>query len=44
MGLIFEGKLNPVIDSVFPLDQASQAYQRLQDGAQSGKILIKVDL
>ncbi len=43
MGLIFEGKLNPVIDSVFPLDQASQAYQRLQDGAQSGKILIKVD-
>lgn len=43
MGLIFEGKLNPVIDSVFPLDQASKGYQRLSDGKQLGKIIFKVD-
>ena len=43
MGLIFEGKLNPVIDSVYPLDQASKGYQRLSDGKQLGKIIFKVD-
>ncbi len=29
MHLIFQGKLSPVIDSVFPLEQARNAYQRL---------------
>jgi len=43
MQLIFQGKLLPVIDSVFPLEDASSAYQRLHDGKQFGKIVIKID-
>jgi len=43
MQLIFQGKLSPVIDSVFPLEKAKTAYQRLQDGEQFGKIVIKID-
>jgi NADPH:quinone reductase-like Zn-dependent oxidoreductase len=43
MQLIFQGKLNPVIDTVFPLEQAQSAYQRLHDGEQFGKIVIKID-
>jgi len=43
MQLIFQGKLRPVIDTVFPLEQARNAYQRLQDGEQFGKIVIKID-
>ncbi len=43
MHLIFQGKLRPVIDTVFPLEQARKAYQRLQDGEQFGKIVIKID-
>jgi len=43
MQLIFQGKLNAVIDTVFPLEQAQSAYQRLQDGEQFGKIVIKID-
>jgi NADPH:quinone reductase-like Zn-dependent oxidoreductase len=42
MQLIFQGKLTPVIDTVFPLEQAKTAYQRLQDGEQFGKIVIKM--
>lgn len=43
MQLIFQGKLNPVIDTVFPLEQAQSAYQRLHDGEQFGKIVIRID-
>jgi NADPH:quinone reductase-like Zn-dependent oxidoreductase len=43
MQLIFQGKLSPVIDTVFPLEQAKTAYQRLHDGKQFGKIVIKID-
>jgi len=43
MQLIFQRKLNPVIDTVFPLDQAQSAYQRLLDGEHFGKIIIKID-
>jgi NADPH:quinone reductase-like Zn-dependent oxidoreductase len=43
MQLIFQGKLSPVIDTVFPLEQANRAYQRLHVGEQFGKIVIKID-
>ncbi len=43
MQLIFQGKLSPVIDTVFPLEKAKTAYQRLHDGKQFGKIVIKID-
>ncbi len=34
------GRLAPVIDSVFPLDQAAQAHRRLESGDHAGKILL----
>lgn len=35
------GKLKPVIDSIFPLDQAASAFAKLRSRAALGKILIK---
>ena len=43
MALFFQGELKPVIDSVIPLEQAGEAYQRLESGEHFGKIIIKVD-
>jgi putative PIG3 family NAD(P)H quinone oxidoreductase len=39
---IAAGKVKPVIDSVFPLDQAEAAHARLAAGAHAGKIVLKV--
>ena len=36
------GKLNPVVDSVFPIEQGRQAFERLQSGEQFGKVVITV--
>lgn len=36
------GKIKPVIDSTFPLEQAEQAHQRLQSGAHAGKVVLTV--
>jgi NADPH:quinone reductase-like Zn-dependent oxidoreductase len=43
MAHFFQGELKPVIDSVFPLEQAREAYQRLEAGEHFGKIIIKID-
>ncbi|MEN8172952.1 MAG: zinc-binding dehydrogenase [Chloroflexota bacterium] len=42
MQLVFQHKLRPVIDTVFPLEQAHLAYQRLDEGEQFGKVIIKI--
>ncbi len=42
MRLVFQHKLHPVIDTVFPLEQAHLAYQRLDKGEQFGKIIIRI--
>jgi NADPH:quinone reductase-like Zn-dependent oxidoreductase len=42
MKLIFEGKLNPVIDRIYPLENVKEAEQYLSEGNQFGKVLIKV--
>jgi zinc-binding alcohol dehydrogenase/oxidoreductase len=42
MELIFNGTLKPVIDSVYPLEQAAEAYARYERGEQFGKIVIQV--
>lgn len=34
------GKLRPVIDSTFPLDQAEQSHQRLESGQHAGKVVL----
>ena len=42
MQLIFENKLDPVVDSVFAMQDFSKAIQHMLDGEQFGKILIKI--
>ena len=42
MELIFHGMITPVIDSVYPLEDAAQAYARYERGEQFGKIVLKV--
>lgn len=36
-------KIKPVIDSVYPLEEAEQAIQKMKSGSQFGKIVLKVD-
>jgi NADPH:quinone reductase-like Zn-dependent oxidoreductase len=43
MEQVFSGKIVPVIDSVYPLDQAREAYARYERGEQFGKIILKVN-
>lgn len=42
MELIFHGMITPVIDSVYPLEEAAEAYARYERGEQFGKIVLKV--
>jgi NADPH:quinone reductase-like Zn-dependent oxidoreductase len=42
MKLIFQGKLQPVIDTVTPLAEAGAAYARLKSGQQFGKVIIQI--
>ena len=39
---VFSGEIKPVIDSSYPLEQASQAYARYERGEQFGKIVLRV--
>jgi len=40
---IEQNKLRPVIDKVFPFDQAKEAYKYLQSGQHFGKVVIRVE-
>ncbi|MEQ8482514.1 MAG: NAD(P)H-quinone oxidoreductase [Hoeflea sp.] len=40
--LLNERKVLPVMDSIFPLEQASAAHQRMEDGEHIGKIVLDV--
>jgi len=42
MGLVFAGKLKPVIDSTFPLTDIRAAHERLEQGEVAGKIVLSV--
>jgi len=39
---VFEGKLKPVVDSVFPLTEVRAAHERLESKKQFGKIVLEV--
>jgi NADPH:quinone reductase-like Zn-dependent oxidoreductase len=39
---VFSGKIKPVIDSTYPLEQARFAYGRYERGEQFGKIVLRV--
>lgn len=43
MRLIFEGRLNPVIDSIYPFEKTTAAYAHLADGHQFGKVVIQIE-
>lgn len=40
--LIEQGRVRPIIDSVFPLEQAADAHRRMESSAHLGKILLSV--
>ncbi len=40
--LIEAGKVRPIVDRVFPLDQVGEAIQHLGDGHVKGKVVVKV--
>jgi len=43
MGLVLNGTIDPIIDSVYPLEQAAEdAYARYERGEQFGKIVLQV--
>ncbi len=42
MSLVFNGRLHPTIDTIYPLDDGLTALQRLQDGDVKGKLLLKI--
>lgn len=43
MGLVFAGKLRPVLDRDYALAEAAAAHERLQSGEQLGKITLHID-
>jgi NADPH:quinone reductase-like Zn-dependent oxidoreductase len=42
MELVFNGSIDPIIDSVYPLEQAAEAYAHYESGEQFGKIVLQV--
>jgi NADPH:quinone reductase-like Zn-dependent oxidoreductase len=42
MQLVLRGELNPVIDSVYPLEKIREAHTRLESGEQFGKIVLTI--
>lgn len=42
MGLVFAGKLKPVVDQTFPLAEAHRAQERLMSGEQLGKVILEI--
>lgn len=42
LDLYSAGKIHPAIDKVFPLAEAAAAHKRMEEGAQFGKIVLKI--
>jgi NADPH:quinone reductase-like Zn-dependent oxidoreductase len=40
--LVFEGKIDPVIDKIFPLAEAAGAHAHIESRQQFGKVLLKI--
>ena len=42
MGLVFQDKLRPIIDTVYPLEEGAIALQRLSEGDVTGKLVLRI--
>lgn len=40
MDLVFDGRLQPVIDQVWPIERVREAHERLEEGGHFGKIVL----
>jgi len=40
--LVQDGKIRPILDSVFPMEDAAKAHQRMQSSLHIGKIVLRV--
>ena len=40
--LVKDGKLKPVLDSTFPLEQAAEAHRKLESRSVFGKVVLKI--
>jgi NADPH:quinone reductase-like Zn-dependent oxidoreductase len=40
--LLGQGQLRPTVDSTYPLDQAADAFRRLEQGQQLGKVVVEI--
>lgn len=43
MGLVFSGRLHPVIDTVYPLSEGAAALERMEQGETAGKLVLVPD-
>jgi NADPH2:quinone reductase len=41
--LVEEGKIRPIVDSVFPIEDAAMAHERMQSSTHIGKIVLQLD-
>jgi putative PIG3 family NAD(P)H quinone oxidoreductase len=41
--MAMDGRIRPVLDSVFPLADAAAAHERMRSGAHSGKVVLSLD-
>ena len=41
--LVKSGRVKPVVDSVFPLEQSQAAHERMEAGEQFGKLVLSID-
>jgi NADPH:quinone reductase-like Zn-dependent oxidoreductase len=40
--LLLDGTIQPILDSVYPIEQANEAHHRMADNQNIGKIILKV--
>jgi NADPH:quinone reductase-like Zn-dependent oxidoreductase len=40
--LVASGRAKPIVDQVFPLDEARAAHERLEEGRQLGKVVLRI--
>jgi NADPH:quinone reductase-like Zn-dependent oxidoreductase len=42
MGLVFQGKLKPIMDRQYPLSDAAKAFEHMKAGKQQGKVTLTI--